>query len=657
MPPITIDPTVPETPPGSGIRWDSGNQTWVDTRHGYQAWNPSTGTWGANSATGVTQEAPAATTIAPSPAPPSLPAQTASAGNIATLSGATLNNANAAAVPANTAATTANAAANTSNAATNATIAANTALRNQQLHEEALAAQGLTQQQITNAYNSDLAKFGIDRATLLLTARQAAAKSLVDSANFQLSQNAQNAQARQTMASQQLDALKMLQARSGPQDYTRWDYITGMGGNAPKPQDSRTYSPLDMIAAQYQPSNIAAPAGFDASGIDMGAYPGAAPAPTTPAGGGTIQPAGGYAPSTNFTATGPPARITPPNSSPGFTSAGGIDQAATPRPTTMAAPIDGYRLASGGSTSGAALVGDAKSGKPTGHEEVAYASNNPQTGVAELHVIPHHMIAGMMDEATGRKGGLVMHANKVPKEMARILPRAATGGTFSADPQAKQDTMAWDSGKQTTSQDGSSGVPQYQPSPGMTMNPDSNTAGVPQFTPSVSTGFNNGSTPVDGYSRPGGPPQSATGGGAITPTAASTSAQPSTVGGVYSGSTAAPPPQSLGPAGYDPYRITVNQYSPDVMNNSPLLQMLRGQMPVYGFQGQGSYQPGIQSQGITNLPIGLNYGDYLRMDPTRQAMLKGIYENPETGESFDQILAMAKAAAPKVGNFRVASAR
>ncbi len=658
--PVTIDPTVPAPAGQPSVRWDSANQQWVDTARGNLPWNHATQSW------------------APAPATPAITPTEAGAGTGPPLGAQYTqaqidlikNQAGAAYQQGN--ADVSNAAANTSNASTNATNAQNAATANQQRHEEALVQAGLDQQTITNKYNSDAATFGVAKATLLLQGREAQAKALLDSANFQETQNRDNAQQRQTMAAQQLDALKMLAARQGPQDYTKWDYITGMGGNAPKPQDSRTYSPLDMIAAQYQPSNVAAPGGLTGGDITVPDFPGAATqAAITPAGSGTpagtATTSGGYAITSNrntqydangnYIGLGPnTVGATPPPGAGGTTPTGPI-----PTEGTIAPNAPGTRMAGGGTTPGAAVVGDQASGKPTGHEEVAYASNNPQSGVAELHVIPHHMIAGLIDQATGRKGGLVMHASKVPKAMHPMLPHAYAGGDFAGDIGNSSDGASAGAavGKQvnTGEPDTGSGVPQYQASAGTTMSPP---AGTSQYTPSQP--LTAPSTAPQVYH----PVAGGVGTAAIqpasspvtAPTTATTSGAPADlVGGFNMGGTAAPPPQSLGPAGYDPYRITQNQYSPTDMNNSPLVQMLKGTMPVYGFQGQGNYQPGIQSQGITNLPIGLNYADYLRLDPTRQAMEKSMYDNPETGESFDQLLSMAKAAAPRGNNFGVAKAR
>lgn len=87
-------------------------------------------------------------------------------------------------------------------------------------------------------------------------------------------------------------------------------------------------------------------------------------------------------------------------------------------------------MAGGGTTGGAAIVGDSKSGKPTGHEEIAYAATNPQTGVSELHVIPHQHIASLLDSKLGRQNGTVIGAHKLPPSLLQGLPRAAEGGTF-----------------------------------------------------------------------------------------------------------------------------------------------------------------------------------------------------------------------------------
>lgn len=639
---VTIDPSVPETPPGSGIRWDSANQTWVDTKNGYKPWNSASQSWGSDQA-------------APPVAPP-LGAQYTAA-QIAQLY------ADAAAREAAGKADTTNAAANTANAATNATNAANTKARNDQLHQEMLASQGLTAQQIANSYAHDKAQYGIDKANLLLNARQAQAKSLLDNANFQLNQNTVNAQARQKLGDQQLTALQMLQDRKGPQDWTRWDYITGMGGNAPKPIDSKTYSPLDMLAAQYQPSNIAPPPAFDPSGLDAGAYPDAAPSTIGPTGSGAQMnpsaPAG--VPQIPGMTQYPMGQVPPGGAGApeGMSAAGAASMAGTPGGSKRASSFL-PQYAGGGTTTGAAVVGDAKSGKPTGHEEVAYASNNPETGVAELHVIPNDMIATWANKAMGRHDGIIMHGSKVPKEIAHILPRAAAGGTFTGAPNLDIEAGQRPGGGYGDSDGQGGGVPQYGRNQMADKGTDSG-AGVPQYTPTQpmtapSSAPQVGQPPVPGGSSA--PQQMGSTAAAVQSSNGLNGAAVNYVGGLNYGGTAAPPPQSLGPAGYDPYRITQNKYSPTDMNNSPVLRMIRGQLPVNSFQGYGDYKPGVQSQGITDLPIGLNYADMLRMDPNRLAMLKGVYDNPETGISFDSIMNMARNAAPRTaGNMGVARAR
>lgn len=722
---VTIDPSVPETPPGSGIKWDSANQTWVDTKNGYTPWNSGTQSWGAKQS--------------PPPDAPPLGAQY-------TQAQIDLINAQAGTTILQGRNDTTNAAANTSNAATNAANATNTAARNQQLHEEMLASQGLTAQQIANNYAHDKATYGIDKATLLLNARQAQAKSLLDNANFALNQNTVNAQARQKLGDQQLTALQMLQDRKGPQDWTRWDYITGMGGNQPTPIDSKTYSPLDMLAAQYQPSNINAPAPFDANGIDAGAYPDAAPTTIAP-GGGAGSPASVPTmanpgqPATNFHPAGQPATIAPQgqpatvapigasnplpnnggnNPNPFGGGINGGSMSGNWQPTVAGIPPSGLPHEAQGGTApgGAAVVGDQKSGKPTHHEEVAYASNNPKTGVAELHVIPHHMLGSLIDKATGRHDGIVMHGNKVPKEMAHLLPRAYDGGSFDGSDVGgnPQGDAQPDSGQ------AQGDVPQYQPlnarqgGGGDWMNSTS-AGGVPQFQQQTMENRNvsqtgayasaaqtaaggfaadpnvmrmqpdpNAGMKSEAYWRaipPGDrgfylPGEAGYGTGTAPPSpphpngsgqVAQPTIQPqvpgnglntspiNVQGGVNYGGTAAPPPQALGPAGYDPYRITQNKYGAGTMNDSPVLRMIRGQQPVYGFQGQGNYKPGIESQGITDLPTNLNYADLMHMDPNRISMLKGVYDNPETGESWDSVFNAAKNAAPRTSNIGVARAR
>lgn len=575
------------------------------------------------------------------------------------------------------------------NANTNATQAANqaeqnrlTAARNAQLHDEFMAKLGLDDKTLQQQYEKDVASIGVEKANLLLNSRIAQAKVASDRANFMLSQNQFNAQQRQEMGRQQLDALKMLADRQGPQDWTRWDYITGQNGQAPTPDSSKTYSPLDMIASQYEKSNIAPPADLDMSGIDFSSIGANMTRPTATTYTGTTQPAVTQPAITPAPPATPPATTSRPQSGTATTStnlslypsnggspamygtnlngqgAASIGTTMGGNPGNVAAQQQGYtimpdgtvrRLAEGGVTGGAAIVGDSKSGKKTGYEELAYAAMNPKTNRAELHVVPLNRLAGLMDTLTGATGGQMHHMKKLPPELAEMMmPHAADGGVYDGNASSYLGTMGG-----TT--------PVYTPpkTTGGYLPPDTAVNEVPK--PPNPYGQRQSEQPEGGWptslTNPVNQPPAIQPTNQLT-TPATSNAAPTIVGGQIAGNAnAAPPPVSLGPAGYDPYRITQNHYDANTMNNSPVLKMIRGQAPVYGFTGYGDYKPGVQSQGITDLPIHLNYGDLLRMDPNRLAMLKGLYDNPETGISWDSILAMAKKAAPTTGNFGVSRAR
>jgi len=699
----------------SGVRsFNLRPQTWVQTEP--DGWSNSDdyalGVWDAN---GV--RVPPGTPIPPGeyvsvggpapgrpPAPsPSIPAQTAAANNTLALSGATANNAQAAAA--------------TKNAQTAADTLTATTQRNAQLHDEFLANLGLTKQQIDNQYNKDVASLGIEKATLLLQSRTAAATVASQQANFLLSQNQFNAQQRQEMGRQTLDALKMLADRNGPQDWTRWDYMSA-GENSPTPTSSKTYSPLEMIQSQYQPSNIAAPAGLDLSGIDFsgGGMPPAstagAPASTTtaPAGQGGvtgvsgIQPRNGdgslvnynvgpqnsaanqqaitaqqssYPMTTGTSRAGAGYGVTPPSGM-SIMPDGTVRRDPSPQQTltdTMTGIANGTiarppGLAEGGSTTGPAIVGDRPGQsnaeiKNDPHTELVYSAKNPQTGVVETHVIPHAQLAQMMDKEMGRSGGMVMGMHKVPKEMAAIMPHMATGGTLYSS-NGVQDQSKFQG--QIPGEGMAGGNPGYTPIINQGGPDMGGTKTMPTPMTPTPTSYQppqpltNPSTATAPQSAPGQMAYGTTSNGstaAITPgPQAVTTGAPTAVGGqVANLGGAIPSAVSLGPGQYDPYRITKNTYSGDTMNNSPVLQMIRGQRPVYSFGGHGSFAPSVPSQGITDLPTNLNYGDLLRMDPNRVKMLQGLYNNPESGWSWDTVLNDAKNAAPKTANFGVTRAR
>lgn len=130
----------------------------------------------------------------------------------------------------------------------------------------------------------------------------------------------------------------------------------------------------------------------------------------------------------------------------------------------------------------------------------------------------------------------------------------------------------------------------------------------------------------------------------------------------YSGQTnnGAPAPWNSNPGAYDPYRVTVNTYSPDVMNATPILRKIRGDFNGVGFRGygkDGNFMGAVPSKGITRLPVHLNLRTLSQASPSETDMLQGVYDNPESGLYWKNILAMAQSAAPSTRAWGLARAR
>lgn len=521
------------------------------------------------------------------------------------------------------------------------------ATQNAQRHEEVLAQLGLTSKQIEQDYQLNLQRFGIEQANLERQKKQDAAANALQLAQLGLSKDQINATIAGNKATATVDAMKWLAERQGPQDWTRQDYIeNGMDG--PTPTGSMSFSPLDAINEAYKPINTAMPdlnggtatppatgllGGQGISEATLPPEPGmtrrpadGVRAPAEPAVWETMAPPGGRTVTATETIGGGAGSTASP---PGLL---GNQQAANPWSGMASPPAAGsgfgvtppagqrinpdgtvQRFAGGGTTDGAAIVGDSKSGKPTGAEEIAYARLG-KDGKAELHVIPHSALGGLLDGISGGSQGTVHNAKKLPPELLAILPRAANG--FG------------DGFNQPTG-------PRLAPMPSAPRIADENAGGA-QDSPFQSFGTPQAATPV-------------------------TPAAPGLLGGGIAAQPAAGRTTPANPGNYDPYKITVNKYSPDVMNNTPILRKLRGtfngNIGFRGYGADGNFMGAVPSQGITNLPTQLNLRTLLRASPGEQKMLQGVYSNPESGLDWGNILAMAQAAAPKTASFGMARAR
>lgn len=557
-----------------------------------------------------------------------------------------------------------------------ASLAEQTASRQQALQ---IANQQFAAQMAQNAaqYQLDVQRFGLEQATFNYNQKkdEAANKLLaaqfgMSVANFNLSQEQFNAQQRKDVADAKLKIDTLLASKSGPGDWVQYNNLVN-GMTKPTPTGTTVTDPYAALKDMYQPSTAQAPTmpdlsiGGAPSNITPQPYP-SAPAPIAPIPTGGVGT--GLTPSTpggsNFTPAGPAPHAASPNSNSSFIPAGGGGQVATPltpapspsmsgtningvagpqtlftpagtNPGNVAANGQGFQImpdgtvkhmAQGGTTGGAAIVGDSASGKPTGHEEVAYAATNPETGVSELHVIPHQRIASLLDKEMGRHNGTVIGAHKMPPNLLAWLPRAAMGGTFGGEQQ-----------KQVN----------------YNVDPDGAAPTEMQAPPRASTNFDEGSTPTT---------QPATGGG-------QSSAQPATQGtglsssniaaaggstNLLSGPNPATSPStstgyvpdaagSYGTVNTQPYNV-INKYDPQTLGSQPFVQKILGNMPGRQFGNFGASLDN-PSLGIQGMPFNISMQRYNLLAPSEQQQLKSLYEQG-LGTSFDDVLAAAQASAP-----------
>ncbi len=421
------------------------------------------------------------------------------------------------------------------------------------------------------------------------------------------------------------------------------------------------------------------------------------PAPGTAQPGGATQGYGAGAPGSGFGVTPQPGYTLTPSGTvaKGTTGANGQRLPVTIDPN-VPADASGYRwdsansqwvdpnhgnqaytpMASGGMTQGAAVVGDSKSGKPTGHEEIAYAATNPQTGAAELHVVPHEHVARLLDQALGRNGGTVLGGHKMPPNMleaarASGMPRAAAGGVYpTADPRA-QGTAAWGGAAQPfyTGLDTEAGqLPgggygasaQLSPTPypvggdrpmsggGVSTTPSqpltapsSAPQGGGQTAPGISA--NGGTTGLGGGITSGGTTNAATApstpnllGGGATPAS-------SGVGGNNQPAFVPDAPGTYGGERSQDWTVT-NTYSPQQLGSQPFIQKIQGLMGDRPYGGFGATINNAKL-GIQDFNPLISLQRYNMLQPSEQEQLKSLI-NQGLGLSFDDILAGAQRSAP-----------
>lgn len=323
-------------------------------------------------------------------------------------------------------------------------------------------------------------------------------------------------------------------------------------------------------------------------------------------------------------------------------------------------------MATGGMTQGAAIVGDSKSGKPTGHEEIAYAATNPQTGAAELHVVPHEHVARLLDRALGRNGGTVLGGHKMPPNMleaarAAGMPRAATGGTWATAPNLDTEAGQLPGGGYGVA------VPVTGPAPQWGMDQMHGTYGGGGQTTTPSQPLTAPSTAPQGggQTAPGISANSGTtglGGGITSGSATNSATSPSTpnllgggpesaastgVGGNNQPAFVPDAPGIYGGERSQDWTVT-NTYSPQQLGSQPFIQKIQGLM---GDRPYGAFGATINNAqlGIQDFNPLISLQRYNMLQPSEQEQLKSLI-NQGLGLSFDDILAAAQRSAPLPSN-------
>lgn len=383
------------------------------------------------------------------------------------------------------------------------------------------------------------------------------------------------------------------------------------------------------------PGSNFTPAGAQGTGITHAAPAGSNPSFTSPGAGGQVATPVTPAPSPGMSGTningiaGQQTLFTPVGTNPGNVAANGQGSQIMPDGTVRSsqsrlgggssgaatgdftADLQASRtaglpgLAGGGTVSGAAIVGEGP-GKPSTaeikndpHSEIAYSSINPDTGNAETHVIPHDRAAQILDMISGRSGGRVHAMNKLPKDFAALLPRAAEGGVFGGG-----DKMFGGSEEELGQQQQAQQLPALQGGTGIT-------AVAP---PQISSAFDAGSTPVSESA------QSAQG------------AAPLAGSGQYN-------------AGLDKPVNVYNAYNPaDLGANLPAYQKLIGSMGARPYGGFGA-QVGSAKLGISNAPTAFNLRNYNLLNSSEQKQNESLYSQG-LGMDWEDLMNQARTAAP-----------
>lgn len=574
-------------------------------------------------------------------------------------------------------------------------------------------------------YQMDVARFGLEQANANYQQRLGDATVKLQLAafgqqgdQFELSQNQFNSQQRNALADRKYQITKDLADRTGPQDQIAYQRLLN-GLDAPTADRRGIIDPFSGLSDLYQESHIqrtAAPTiGPLAQPISitppaaptMPSFPGyVAPTASLPAfvpPSGTLGASGGSSTGSSggggtSTTPGPsPAPVAPAARPQGPipTEAGAAGTTTAPggrRPVTLdpnvAPDASGYRWDSansewvdpangnqpwhaflggsfkGGQSTGPVVVGDQASGKPTGDEEIAYASIDPKTGGARLDVIPHHEIAGHLNKLLGRKEGQVHNIKKLPKELQAMLPRgrgiprAAEGGEFyGGNDQWGGNTPGLtvqpiDPGKYMTQGAGAGlGGPTGIQTPGPVSAPNPGGGSGYPINVGPAGPVSAPGTMVNSAAQPAGGNlgQSVAAGASAAPVAPAPTGTPA-AGGVTTQYAQDPnAPGEYGSDLNDPvYRV--NTYSPATMGSQPYINKLLGRTPgrLYGGFGAKISDPQL---GIQDFNPMFNLRNYNEMGDSEQKSTQELF-NRGLSLNWQDFLGQAERAAPIDNTYR-----
>lgn len=531
----------------------------------------------------------------------------------------------------------------------------------------------LAGQQATQLYNLEVAKLGVETARANYEQRLGDANIRLQQAQlgmqgaqFGLAQNQFNSQQKQGKFDRKYQITKDLADRRGPENIVGYMRLqNGVGIGDPRTTTVDPYAGLDEL---YQESNIQLPATPQIGNLAQPVSVTAPPPMTTPQFPGYsapsgamptfVPPSGNLAAPTN-TSQATPVQAPPPlAANPAMTGtningqgASSITTAAGTNPANAAAAAQGMQympdgtvrripgMNDGGSVGvgGMAIVGDSKSGKKTGNEELVHLTMD-ESGRPEMEIYPHEDIAHLLDERRGRQGGSVVNSKSLPPALMAMIPRAASGGRFGmgtnlGDPR-NQATMG--TGAVAAPPPVAAATPMKQTGGYL---PDANQQRTDPAMADHSAAILSGEQAYSTRAQVA----------PVTPT--QTNTIPFAPPPVAPPVTAAPPPLPGNPNAAGSYGADLNDqvyrffdYGAEI-GNQPFLTKLWGQTPnrPYGGFGASLSNPKL---GISNAPTALNLRNYMDLSSTERTGVRNIYEQG-LATNFDDFLEQSQRAAPR----------